>query len=124
MDLINPLLAPVRTLLKDESPLKGLEEIQEHILKTGRAIEGATQSIDGHVAVLETLTTTLNETLPALTKTLDTTLPELVAAVQRLGDKLEIVSEALAPVVAAEEELGKVGHLFSRHKSAEPPADQ
>ena len=122
MDLINPMLAPVRNLLREESPLKGLEDIQEHILNTGRAIESATKSIDGHVAILETLTNTLNDTLPALTKTLDTTLPELVAAVQRLGDKLEVVSEALAPVVRAEEELGKVGHLFGHHKQDGPPS--
>jgi hypothetical protein len=111
MDLLTPVLKPVRTFLKDESPLHDLESIETHILATGEAIKGATESIEGHVAVLETLTQTLSETLPVLNRTLGTTLPALVAAV-----------EELAPVVRAEADLGKVGHLLGHHHHDEPPA--
>jgi hypothetical protein len=127
MDLLNPVLKPVRALLRDESPLGDLENIQEHILATGEAIKAATESIEGHVAVLESLTDTLNQTLPALNATLSSTLPALVAAVEDLAVKLNVVSEALAPVVHAEADLGKVGHIFGRHQhdeAAEQHPDQ
>lgn len=123
MSFMNPVLGPVKSVLKGVSPL---EEVEEHILATERSIKGATESIESHVAVIESLTVALNDALPALTATLSTTLPELVKAVQDLGAKLEVVSEALAPVVQAEQELGKVGHLFGRHhhgSEGEAPAD-
>ncbi len=125
MDLLTPVLKPVRTLLKEESPLRDLENIERHILATGEAIKGATESIEGQVAVLGTLTDTLAETMPALNLTLSTTLPALVAAVEELAVKLNVVSEALAPVVRAEADLGKVTHLLGHHhhdaEAAEAP---
>jgi ABC-type transporter Mla subunit MlaD len=122
MDLLNPVLKPVRTLLREESPLHNLESIETRILATGEAIKGATESIEGHVAVLESLTNTLNETLPALNATLATTLPALVAAVEDLATKLGVVSEVLAPVVRAEADLGKVSHLLGHHHHDDPAA--
>ncbi|MBO0768613.1 MAG: hypothetical protein J2O48_08010 [Solirubrobacterales bacterium] len=112
MSFLKTAVAPVKSVLREVSPL---EEVEEHILHTGESIKGATESIEGHVKVLEDLTLSLNNALPALTATLSTTLPELVQAVQDLGSKLEVVSEALAPVVEAEQEIGKIGHVFGHH---------
>ncbi len=47
-------------------------------------------------------------------------LPPLTASVTELNQRLGVVAEVLEPLAKAENEMSKVGHVFSRHKPDKP----
>jgi hypothetical protein len=119
MGLLDLALAPIRAVLggaEDEVehmlPVRDIEHIQARVLETAEAIKGATESIESHVAVIETLATSVQP---------------LTLAVEQLTVQLVELTKLLAPVAAAEREVSRVGHLFSRHHdlpaSPETPQD-
>ena len=89
-------------------PLKGVEQVQEGILETERAIRAATESIAQHVAVLETLADSL---------------PMLTHAVENLTEQLSSIMTVLAPVAGAERRVAGIEQLFRRVPHAHDPAD-
>ena len=110
MGLIDAATAPLRYVLHSAEseadaamPIRDVEHIQSHIVSAVDAIKEATEQIEAHVEVIEKLASSL--------------LP-LTDAVVTLTAQLTLVTAALAPVVEAEQEASKLGHLFSRHRDA------
>jgi hypothetical protein len=108
MGLIDAATAPLRYVLHSAEseadavvPVRDIEHIQSHVVFAVEAIKDATEQIEAHVAVIEKLAASL--------------LP-LTDAVVTLTAQLGMVTEALAPVVDAEREVSKLGHVFSRHR--------
>ena len=109
MGLIDAATAPLRYVLHSAEseahavvPLRDVEHIESHVLSAIEAIKDATEQIEAHVEVIEKLASSL--------------LP-LTDAVVTLTAQLGTVTAALAPVVEAEQEVSKLGHLFSRHRA-------
>jgi hypothetical protein len=110
MGLIDAATAPLRYVLHSAEseadavvPLRDVEHIQAHVVIAVEAIRDATEQIEAHVEVIEKLAASL--------------LP-LTDAVVTLTAQLGLVTAALAPVVEAEQEVSKLGHVFSRHRHA------
>jgi hypothetical protein len=81
------------------TPVREIEEIQKQILDGVGAMRRATESIEAHVEVVDTLANTL---------------PTLTAAVQELTEQLAAVVTVLAPLSAAERDVAKVEREFTR----------
>src|SRR5271154_2129316 len=110
MGLIDAATAPLRYVLHSAeseadavTPVRDIEQVQMHVVSAVEAIKDATEQIEAHVEVIEKLASSL--------------LP-LTDAVVTLTAQLGMVTAALAPVVEAEQEVSKLGHLFSRHRDA------
>jgi chromosome segregation ATPase len=108
MGLIDAATAPLRYVLHSAEgeaeavvPLRDIEHIQSHMAVAVEAIKDATEQIEAHVEVIEKLAASL--------------IP-LTDAVVTLTAQLGMVTEALAPVVEAEQEVSKLGHIFSRNR--------
>jgi hypothetical protein len=112
MGLLGTALTPLRVLLgsierevEHTIPVKGIEGIQERVLETGEAIRKATEQIEQHVEVLESLASSV---------------PQLTEAVGLLTVQLGGIVEVLRPVAAMEADVAKVGRLFGRHRGDAP----
>jgi hypothetical protein len=112
MGLIDAATAPLRYVLHSAEseadaamPVRDIEQIQMHVVTAVEAIKDATEQIEAHVEVIEKLAASL--------------LP-LTDAVVTLTTQLSLVTEALAPVVEAEQEVSRLGHVFSRHRAPQP----
>jgi hypothetical protein len=81
-------------------------DMEANMLDAVRAIENATDSIERHVEVIETLATLVDP---------------LRASVDRLADTLQELVRMLAPMGAAEHEVQRVRRFFGRHRDAGPP---
>ena len=113
------LLRPLRSVgrVLNEDAFKPLEETERETLDAVRAVDRATQSIEHHVEVIETLATSV---------------APLTASVDRLNDTMRALVEVLGPIAAAEHEFHRAEHGveeaehlfgFRRHrKPAEPDA--
>jgi methyl-accepting chemotaxis protein len=104
---------PIRAILgvtgeEVEDTIHETHDIEANMLGAVHAIEDATESIERHVAVIETLATSVDP---------------LRAAVDRLTDTMQDLVKVLGPIAAAEHEAQRVGHLFGRHE-APPPEPQ
>lgn len=122
MDLIGAALSPIRAVLgaaereaEDVLPVREIEEIQQRVLEGVQAVRSATESIESHVEVLETLATSL---------------PPLTEAVTQLSVQLGEILQVIAPIAAAERGVATLGHdvekaerfLFRRrHRGEDPP---
>ena len=125
MGLIDAATAPLRYVLHSAEseadaalPVKDIEAIQAHVLTAVEAIRQATEQIEAHVEVVEALATSLaplTQAVVTLTAQLQA-LPVLSESVQQLTTQLGVVTEALEPVVHAEQEMSRFGHVFSRHR--------
>jgi hypothetical protein len=121
MGLLDIALAPLRSLLgaaEQEAehvfPVRDLEDVEQRVLETAQAVRRATESIEAHVAVVETLATSL---------------PPLTEAVTQLTVQLGEILKLTAPLAALEHDVGaaerrisRVEHLFGRGRHDEPPA--
>jgi methyl-accepting chemotaxis protein len=128
MGLIDAATAPLRYVLSgaehEASAVQDLEDIQIHVLAAVEAIKDATDQVEAHVEVIETLANSLAPLTAAVTRLTAQmqSLPALVESVDALTEKLDVVVETLSPIAHAEQDVTKVGHLFSRRKLT-PPAD-
>ena len=112
MGLLDIVQAPLREVLKSAEG-EAEHSVPVHDLETRavdavEAIRDATEQIEAHVKVLETLATSMTP---------------LTLAVEKLCTELAVVSEVLAPVAAAERDVGeaehavtRLGHLFGSHR--------
>jgi hypothetical protein len=128
MGLVDRALGPIRSALGTAEheaeheveralPVGEVEGIQKQILEGMNALRHTTESIEAHVAVVETLAAALPPMTDAVT-----------ALTVRLGELLEV----LAPIAAVERELAgaerdvaRATHFFKRRQRATeaPPAD-
>jgi ABC-type transporter Mla subunit MlaD len=106
-------------------PLNDIEDIQEHVLRAVDVIKDATEQIEAHVAVIEKLATSLVPLSAAVTElgAQLQALPALTESVAELSAKLDVVADVLEPLVHMEQDVGKVGHLFSRRRQIAPPPE-
>lgn len=133
MGLIDLATAPLRYVINEVteheaevvSPLRDIEDIQTHVLAASVAIKQATEQIEKHVAVIETLATSLEPLTVAVAKLADQmqALPELSRSVSELTAKLDVVAEVITPLALVEQDAARVGHLFSRRRSVTPTAE-
>jgi hypothetical protein len=131
MGLIDAATAPLRYVLNGvvehgseaTEPLHDLEQIQAHVLHAVEAIKDATEQIQAHVEVIDTLVSSLVPLTAAVTRLTDemASLPALTESVASLTAKLDVVADVLAPLAHAEQDVGRVGHLFGRRRQV-PPA--
>lgn len=86
------VLKPVRSALQvlNENTVKPLEETERETLGAVKAIEHATQSIERHVEVIETLATSV---------------APLTSSVDRLNETMRDLVEVLGPLAAVEHEF-------------------
>jgi hypothetical protein len=82
-------------------------DIETDILGAVEAIESATAQLDRHVAVIETLATSVDP---------------LRASVDRLTDTMKELVSVLGPISAAEHEAKRMRGFLHRHHHDEPPA--
>jgi|SRR5579884_651081 len=111
MGLLDLPLAPLRAALRTAErdiertvPVHDIERIQRHVLETAEAIRRATESIESHVAVIETLATSI---------------APLTESVNRLTAQLAEINTVLKPVAAVERDVSRLEHLFGRRR---PPS--
>ena len=107
------LIRPIRSVLggAERDAVESLHEtrdIEANMLGAVRAIENATDSIEKHVAVIETLATSVDP---------------LRASVDRLTDTMQDLVAMMAPIATAESEMHRAGRFFGRHRHDEPPAE-
>ena len=127
MGLIDAATAPLRYVLQsaehEADAVRDLEQIQVHVLHAVEAIKDAAEQVEAHVEVIETLVTTLGPLTAAVAQLSEQmqALPALVESVDALNAKLDVVADVLEPLAHAEQDVTKIGHLFSRRKS-KPPA--
>jgi uncharacterized protein YoxC len=91
------VLRPVRSVVRvlNEDAVKPLEETERETLDAVSAIDRATQSIEHHVEVIETLATSV---------------APLTASVDRLTETMRDLVEVLGPLAAAEREIHRAEH--------------
>jgi uncharacterized protein YoxC len=111
------VVRPVRSVARalNQDALRPLEETERETLDAIRAIDRATESIEHHVEVIETLATSV---------------APLTESVERLNQTVRDLVEVLAPLAAAEHEVQRaergaeqVEHFlrFRRHGTATDP---
>jgi methyl-accepting chemotaxis protein len=133
MGLIDAATAPLRYVINGvvehgteaTEPLRDLEQIQAHVLHAVEAIKDATEQIEAHVEVIETLASSLAPLTAAvvkLTQQLES-FPALTDSVGELNERLAVIADVLEPLAHAEQDVRKVGSIFSRHRSAPPPPE-
>lgn len=108
---------PVRSVAQalSQDALKPLEETERETLNAIKAIDRATESIEHHVEVIETLATSVGP---------------LTESVDRLNETVRDLVAALAPIVAVEHEVRRAEQgveqvervfRFRRHKNLAEP---
>jgi uncharacterized protein YoxC len=109
------VLRPVRSAVRavNSDALRPLEETEHETLEAIRALEQATQSIEHHVEVIETLATSVGP---------------LTASVDRLTDTMQDLVKMLGPLAGAEHEVQRaeegvehVEHVFGFRRHRKPP---
>jgi methyl-accepting chemotaxis protein len=110
MGLLDPFLAPLRGALAATEhdvvrEIRGVEHIEHRVLEAADAIRDATESIEAHVGVIETLATSINP---------------LAESVNRLTAQMAELNQVLAPLAAAERDVSRLEHLFGRHRHGRP----
>ena len=111
------VLKPVRSLVRavNEDALRPLEETEHDTLDAVRVLERATESIEHHVEVIETLATSVGP---------------LTESVDRLTDTMQDLVKILGPLAGAEHEVQRAEHGvqeaehffgFRRHKKTALP---
>jgi hypothetical protein len=102
MGLLDLALAPLRRLAGAvEHEVVERTTVDDRILDGVEAVRRATDSIERHVEVIETLATSL---------------PPLTESVTRLTEQLNQLMALTAPLAAAEREVSRLEHLFGRHR--------
>jgi uncharacterized protein YoxC len=114
--VMRPVKSVVRVL--NEDAMKPLEQTERETLDAVRAIDHATESIERHVEVIETLATSVGP---------------LTESVDRLTDTMQDLVRLLGPLAGAEREVQRAEdeiehaeHFFGfgrRRKAVEPEAD-
>lgn len=112
------LTAPLRSLLGStedmerdaHTMLSESGELEHQLEEAVASIHRTAESMDRHVAVVETLASSV---------------PALTDSVNALVNELHGLLEALAPVAAVERDASRLGHLFGkRHPEAAPTTSQ
>jgi hypothetical protein len=101
---------PIRSILGAAEkeviePVHETREIEAHILEAVEAIHSATDSIEQHVAVIETLATSVTP---------------LTNSVDRLTDTMQDLVALLAPMAEAERGVSRVEHFLGWRHRKEP----
>jgi uncharacterized protein YoxC len=115
--VFDPVLKPVRSFVRilNEDAIKPLEETERETLNAVKAIDRATESIEHHVEVIESLATSVGP---------------LTASVDRLNETMRDLVQVLGPLAAAEHGLQRAEHeaehlerfvRFRRHKNPTEP---
>lgn len=110
--VLKPVRSAVGALNRDA--LEPLEDTERETLGAVEAIERATQSLEHHVEVIESLATSVGP---------------LTESVDRLNDSVRALVEVLAPLAAAEHEVQRAEHgaerveHFLRFRRHQPPAE-
>jgi uncharacterized protein YoxC len=109
------VLRPVRSVVRavNEDALRPLEETEHETLDAVKALERATDSIEHHVEVIETLATSVGP---------------LTESVERLTDTMQDLVKMLGPIAGAEREARRaeqgvehVEHMFGFRRHRKPP---
>jgi len=111
------VLRPVRSVVRavNQDALKPLEETEHETLEAVRALDRATESIEHHVQVIETLATSVGP---------------LTESVDRLTETMQDLVKMLGPMAGAEREMQRAEHGvqeaehffgFRRHRKAVDP---
>ncbi|MGN6166916.1 MAG: hypothetical protein ACTHQQ_01920 [Solirubrobacteraceae bacterium] len=128
MGPLDLLTAPLRSLLgtaedmeRDTSSLLSESgELERQLQEAVASIHRASESMEHHVAVVETLAATV---------------PMLTDSVSALVDEMHALNATLRPVASGERDLSRLGHLLGRRQAAgetstaetpaptDPPAD-
>jgi hypothetical protein len=115
MGLLDALTGPLRSVLgvaEDEvvqhSPLHETEELEQELKGAVTAIHRAADSMEQHVAVVETLAASV---------------PALTSSVNSLVAELNSLLKVIAPVAAVEKDVERVEGFFRRRGRREPEAD-
>ena len=111
MSILDPFLNPLRSILGtaehevlEHTPMAETRDIEARLLEAVTAVHRATDSIERHVEVIETLAQSL---------------PPLTESVTRLTNQLGELLTLTAPLAAAERDVSRVTHLFGRHHHEE-----
>jgi methyl-accepting chemotaxis protein len=110
--MLDFLTRPIRSVLggAERDMVETLHEtrdIEANMLGAVRALENVTESVERHVAVIETLATSVDP---------------LRASVDRLTDTMQELVAMMAPIADSEHEMHRLGRLFGRHRHDELPA--
>lgn len=128
MGPLDLLTAPLRSLLGTTEDMESdahtllseSGELERQLEEAVASIHRAAESMDHHVAVVETLAATV---------------PKLAESVNALVEEMHALNTTLKPVGSAERDLSKLGHLFGRRHAGgatstaeaqaptEPPAE-
>jgi hypothetical protein len=117
MDILGAAFRPLRAVLgvaeqeaEQVLPVRDIEAIQRRVLDGVEAVRQATESIESHVEVLETLATSL---------------PPLTDAVTQLTVQLGDILTVIAPLAAVERDVARAEHFLFRRRGrggdARPP---
>jgi hypothetical protein len=112
MGLLDTLTSPLRSVLGiagdeviEHSPLRETEDLERKLDDAVTAIHRAADSMEQHVAVVETLAASV----PALTESVNSLVAELNSLLK-----------VIAPVAAVEKEAERVEGFFHRRRHEEP----
>jgi hypothetical protein len=113
MSLLDPFVRSLRAFLGDaerevmeHTPLAETRDIEANMLEAVQAVHRATDSIERHVEVIETLAQSL---------------PPLTESVTVLSTQISELLRLTAPIASAEREVSRIEHLFSRHRHQPGP---
>jgi hypothetical protein len=98
-----PLRSIVGAAEQEVETLKPIEETERELLGAVKALERTTDSLEHHVEVIEQLATSVDP-LKDSVNNLNATMVDLV--------------KVLAPLAAAERDVGKIEHFFGRRRHA------
>ena len=112
MGPLDLLTAPLRSLLgttenveRDAHTLLSESgELERQLEEAVASIHRASESMEHHVAVVETLASTV---------------PKLSESVNALVEEMHALNSTLKPIASGERDLSKLGHLFGRRHAGE-----
>jgi hypothetical protein len=102
-----PLRSIVGAAEQEVETLEPIEDTEREILGAVKALERTTDSLEHHVEVIEQLATVVDPLTDSVIA-LNATMVDLV--------------RVLAPLAAAEREVGKIEHFFGRRHHSQPAA--
>jgi hypothetical protein len=116
MSLLDPFARSLRAFLGDaerevmeHTPLAETRDLEAKLLDAVEAVGRATDSIERHVEVIETLALSL---------------PPLTDAVTLLSTQISELLRLTTPIASAEREVSRFTHLFGRHPHEQEAAPQ